>query len=154
MTSNKKVFLYNSSNNLPKEGWLQRCSLCNEITGNTMDVVKIYIPREKKHLEYIVYVCLKCENKVIYVDNIKQQFLKLIDNTIKNYLDIRNIYSYSIDNNVANTSFNHKQLTHYLTSQLNQTLRCLSRCRPTHQPVQHEKTAPNQEHTPEKAGRP
>ncbi len=119
MTS--KVFLYNSSKNLPKEGWLQRCCMCKEVTGNTMNVITIYIPREKMHMEYETYICVKCENKVMgrihYIDEtihrIKHKFFKIMDNSIKKYLNLYNIYNYSIEN-VANTSYSHTLLTEHL----------------------------------------
>ncbi len=117
----KQVFLYNSRKNLPKEGWLQPCCMCNEITGNTMNIVRIYLSREDVQLEYITYICLKCENKVIgrlhYVDHtihrIKHKFFKTMDNSIRNYLNLHNIYNYSIEN-VENTTYTHSMLTEYL----------------------------------------
>lgn len=117
----KKVMLYQSSINLPKEGWLQRCSMCNEITGNTLSVVSIYIPRERTSLDYTAYICLKCENKVMcrvhYIDQtihrIKHKFFKMMNKTIIVHLHKHGIYNYLIEN-VANTSYNHIQLTESL----------------------------------------
>jgi len=116
----KKVMLYQSSKNLPKEGWLQQCTMCNEVTGNTMSVLSIYVTTqaENRNVEYIAYICLKCENKVMcrvhyineIIHRIKHKFFRTMNKTIINHLRHNNIYHYSIGN-VNNTSYNHTELT-------------------------------------------
>lgn len=119
-SSSKKVMLYESSKNLPKEGWFQRCSICNDITANTMNVLSIYTLREKTTIDYVTYICLKCENKVRSTteDNtiriIKNKFFRTMNRTIITYLRLRSIYDYNVVDGESNTSYNHTQLTNSL----------------------------------------
>jgi len=117
----KKIMIYQSSLNLPKEGWLQRCFICNQVTGNNLSVVKIYVSKQKTYLDYTTYICVKCENKVMcrvhYINQniyrIKYKFFKMLNKSIIDDLHRYGIYNYSIEN-VANTNYNHTQLTEHL----------------------------------------
>ena len=120
-TNTKKIMIYQSSINLPREGWLQRCFICNQVTGNTMSVVKIYVFKQDIYLDYSAYICIKCENKVMSrvhcidetIYRIKHKFFKMLNKSIIDDLHQFGIYNYSIEN-VANTNYNHTQLTSYL----------------------------------------
>ena len=116
------IIIYEPSKNLPKEGWLQRCTSCDEITGNTMNVVSIIETLLGITHEYIAYICVKCENKLLcrvhYVDEtlykLKNKFFKTMNRTILAHLTSRHIYKYNIVDGTANTSQKHSELTESL----------------------------------------
>ena len=116
------IIIYEPSKNLPKEGWLQRCTSCDEITGNTMNVVSIIETLLGITHEYIAYICVKCENKLLcrvhYVDEtihkLKYKFFKSMNRTIITHLTSRHIYKYNIVDGTANTSQKHSELTESL----------------------------------------
>lgn len=113
------ITIYEPSKNLPKEGWLQRCISCDEVTSNTMNVITII---EKITHEYITYICVKCENKLLcrvnYADEtihrLKYKFFKTMNRTITTHLTSRHIYKYNIVDGTANTSQKHSELTESL----------------------------------------
>lgn len=113
------IIIYEPSKNLPKEGWLQRCTSCDEVTGNTINVITII---ESITHEYIAYICGKCENKLLcrvnYVDEtihrLKHKFFKTMNRTIITHLTSRHIYKYNIVDGTANTSQKHSELTEFL----------------------------------------
>lgn len=112
----KHTVTIHEASNLPREGWLQPCVVCKEITGNIMNVV--VINTECRTINYEAYLCLKCENKLMCRNtyNIelsfktKYKFFKNINKTIIGHLNKYNIYNYTIEN----VTHNHSQLTETL----------------------------------------
>ena len=52
-----KEYLYIPQKNLPKEGWLQACINCGNITANTQRLKKTFTK------EYIIYLCKSCQKR-------------------------------------------------------------------------------------------
>lgn len=119
MATTSIVYIYQSSVNLPREGWLQACNVCNEVTSNTFDVIEVNVV-ELTPIRYVSYLCCKCEAKLTnnhsnshLIYRTKNKFFRSMNRTIISHLQRHNICKYSIEN-VANTSYNHTQLTHIL----------------------------------------
>jgi len=104
----KTVYIHKPVITLPNEGWLQACVVCDEITGNTHQVIRV------ADINYIAYLCARCEIKILNKTTLhKNKFFRRVNRTIISHLRHNNIYNYSIGD-VVNTSFNHTQLTYIL----------------------------------------
>lgn len=57
--NNEIIYIYKKSH-LPSFGWFQGCFVCKIITANHMIFDTI-----KRHTRYHVYMCAKCEQKII-----------------------------------------------------------------------------------------
>ena len=60
--TNKKIFLYYSTN-LPKNGWMQACTVCDIITSKTK-FYRIIKKNSKKKIEIYNYLCNTCKKKL------------------------------------------------------------------------------------------
>ncbi len=109
------VTIYEPSQ-LPKEGWLQCCIVCREITGNIFNVITIETVSHTIHYE--AYLCLKCDNKLMcrttynieLAHKTKYKFFKNVNKTIIGHLNKYNIYNFTVEN----VNHNHTQLTETL----------------------------------------
>lgn len=81
----KNKYIYKKTH-LPKEGWLQGCFICNEITGNYELFKKYYDYENKIMLKIYVYVCNKCKNKIVRESEIKYKY----NNSINEYIKVNN----------------------------------------------------------------
>jgi hypothetical protein len=113
MSSTKQVMLHKSIAGLPRNGWFQPCCVCDEITGNTQCVLSISVSTENRNIEYITYICNKCNRKVTSCNYVKNKLFTTLTNAIISHLNYYNICHYSIGN-VVNTSNKHTQLTYIL----------------------------------------
>ena len=81
MTSKEIFCYYESSKELPKDGWFQQCFCCNKITSRT--ILQNIIKYKKKDYFFHFYICKSCNNErkskkinMDYFDNECYIFLK------------------------------------------------------------------------------
>ena len=91
ITKTKEIYLYIDRKDcaLPKNGWLQPCYICDQVTVNTNFICNIY---EKKHINICYsYMCKKCCR--LYNKNIHINRKNLINDIVK----IKNLKPEQID---------------------------------------------------------
>lgn len=54
--SNEGIYMYSENDNLPEEGWLHGCTICESITGNTYTFSIGYLIR----YDIDAYICRNC----------------------------------------------------------------------------------------------
>ena len=81
-----KIELYEYSETLPKNGWLQRCITCDSITSST----RIYTSKKyAKRYIFEAYVCMDCQKKMcekeyyaIFAKNCEKYIHKKLSNSL------------------------------------------------------------------------
>ena len=61
MISLRNIYIF-SETHLPKEGWLQGCYECDEITSKIIDYKTKYT--YKKKYKFFIHVCPKCKRQL------------------------------------------------------------------------------------------
>jgi hypothetical protein len=86
MNASKKFCMYYDSN-LPKDGWLQTCIVCDRVTSKTV-FYKIIKKNRKTKIEVYNYLCNTCQKKLsnkefykTYTNN-SDELLELNDSVI------------------------------------------------------------------------
>jgi hypothetical protein len=109
-----KISIHETCSNLPREGWLQACLVCNDVTGNEKNIVTIATSIHQT-IEYTTYLCRKCETKINSDEDIKNKFFRRINKKIIKHLNNYNLYKYTIiQTQRPNNSRRHFEITAYL----------------------------------------
>jgi len=74
------IELYNHSNSLPVNGWIQQCKNCDIRTSKTIEFKRVDTSKTK----YMVYLCKDCNRKKVIKD---EEFINKLNKHIElNYL--------------------------------------------------------------------
>lgn len=86
MISLRNIYIF-SETHLPKEGWLQGCYECDEITSKIIDYKTKYT--YKKKYKFFIHVCPKCKRQLKDNNQQNNKFIKRCDIFMRKFLNTR-----------------------------------------------------------------